>query len=80
LYDLVVLSGDTGSVLIRGGDLFPEFHPATITGSLFHGVAIKLGAIAVGLNLEFIVDGRSVVTSPVQGISRHHLSVAQGTA
>ena len=80
LYDVIVLSGDTGEVMIRGGERFPEFRPATITGSLFHGIAIRLGAIAVGLNLEFIVDGRSVVTSPVQEISRHHLSVAEGRA
>ena len=80
VYDVVVLSGDTGAVLIRGGDLLPEFRNATITGSLFHAVAVKPGAIAVGLNLEFMVDGRSVVTSPVQAISRHHLSVPEGRA
>ena len=80
VYDVIVLSGDTGTVMIRGGDLFPEFCRATITGSLFHAVAIKPGVIAVGLNLEFVVDGRSIITSPVQDISRHHLPVAEGRA
>ena len=79
-YDVIVLSGETGAVMIRGGAFFPEFCRATVTGALFHGVAIKPGVIAVGLNLEFVVDGRSIVTSPVQQISRHHLPVAEGTA
>ena len=56
-YEFVVLSGDTGAVLVRGGSLFPEFRPATITGSLFDGIAVKLRTIAVGLNLEFLVGG-----------------------
>ena len=79
-YEVVVLSGDTGAVLVRGGSLFPEFRRATITGSLLSGIAVKLRTIAVGLNLEFLVDGTSVVTSRVQAISRHHLPVVEGRA
>ena len=70
-YDVVVLSGDTGEVMVRGGRLFPDFRRATITGSLFGGIAVKLRTIAVGLNLEFLVDGTSVITSRIQAISRH---------
>ena len=79
-YDVIVLSGDTGEVMVRGGSLFPEFRRATITGSLFDGIAVKLGSICVGLNLEFLVDGISVITSRVRAISRHRLSVAEGHA
>jgi hypothetical protein len=79
-YDVVVLSGDTGEVMVRGGSLFPEFRRATITGSLFDGIAIKLRTIAVGLNLEFLIDGTSVITSRIQACSRHHLPVAEGRA
>ena len=77
---MIVLSGDSGLVMVRGGDLFPEFRRATITGARLDGVAVKLGTIAVGLRLEFVVDGKPVVTSRVQAISRHHLLVAEGTA
>jgi hypothetical protein len=80
LYDVVVLSGESGLVLIRGGDLFPEFRRATLTGARLGGVAVKLGAIVVGLRLEFVVDGIPVVTSRVQAISRHHLAIAEGRA
>jgi hypothetical protein len=77
-YDIVVLSGDTGAVMVRGGSLFPELCRATITGSLFDSIAVKLRTIAVGLNLEFLVDGMSVITSRIQAISRHHLPFAEG--
>jgi hypothetical protein len=79
-YEVVVLAGDTGAVLVRGGSLFPEFRRATITGSLFGGIAVKLRTIAVGLNLEFLVDGTSVITSRVRAISRHHVPVVEGRA
>jgi hypothetical protein len=78
-YDVVVLSGDTGAVAVRGGSLFPEFRCATITGSLFDGIVVKLRTIAVGLNLEFLVNGTSVITSRIQAISRNHLPVVEGT-
>jgi hypothetical protein len=79
-YDVIVLSGDTGAVMVRGGRLFPEFRRATITGSLFGGIAVKLRTIAVGLNLEFLVDGMSVITSPVRAVSRHHLPAVERRA
>lgn len=72
-YDIVVLSGDTGAVMVRGGGLFPEFRSATITGWLFDGIAVRLRTIVVGLNLEFLVDGMSVITSRIRAVTRHHL-------
>ena len=79
-YDVVVLSGDTGDVMVRGGSLFPEFRPATVTAALFGGIAVLPRAIAVGLNLEFLVDGVSVITSRVQAISQLNLPVVEGGA
>lgn len=79
-YDIVVLSGDTGEVMVRGGSLFPEFRHALVTASLFGGIAVLPRTIAVGLNLEFLVDGMSVITSRVQAISQLDLSVVEGGA
>jgi hypothetical protein len=39
-YDVVVLSGDIGEVMVRGGSLFPEFRHAIVTASLFAGIAV----------------------------------------
>jgi hypothetical protein len=79
-YDVVVLSGDTGAVAVRGGSLFPEFRCATLTGALFEGIAVMVRSIAVGLNLEFQVNGTSVITARIQAISRRHLPVVEGRA
>ena len=79
-YDVVVLSGDTGDVMVRGGSLFPEFRRAIVTASLFGGIAVLPRTIAVGLNLEFLIDGGAVVTSRVQAISRLDVPVHEGGA
>jgi hypothetical protein len=79
-YDIVVLSGESGAVAVRGGAFFPEFRHASFIGSLSRGIATSLGAVVVGLNLEFVVDGKSIITSPVQSFSRCHLSVVEGRA
>jgi hypothetical protein len=80
IYDIVVLSGDSGAVAVRGGAFFPEFRQVSFIGSLSRGVATHLGAIVVGLNLEFLDGEQSIVTSPVQSFSRCHLSVLEGRA
>ena len=80
IYDIVVLSGESGTVAVRGGAFFPEFRQASFIGSLSKGVATHLGAVVVGLNLEFVVDGQSIITSPVQSFLRGHLSVVEGLA
>lgn len=79
IYDIVVL-GDDGAVAVRGGAFFPEFRQASFIGSLSGGVATHLGAIVVGLNLEFLDHGQSIITSPVQWFSQCHLSVVEGQA
>jgi hypothetical protein len=79
-YDIVVLSGESGAVAVRGGAFLPQFRPATFVGSLSRGIATDLGAVVVGLNLEFVVDGQSIITSPVQSFSRAHLTVVEGQA
>lgn len=79
-YDIVVLSGESGAVAVRGGAFLPEFRSASFIGSLSRGIATNLGAVVVGLNLEFVVHGQSIITSPVQSFSRAHLTVIEGRA
>jgi hypothetical protein len=79
-YDIVVLSGAAGAVAVRGGAFLPEFRSASFIGSLSKGIATNLGAVVVGLNLEFVVHGQSIITSPVQSFSRVHLAVVEGQA
>jgi len=72
VYDVIVLCGRTGEVMVRGGRFCPEFRPATLAGSIFGENAVKPRTIAVGLHLELRVDGTPLVTSRILGISRRH--------
>ncbi len=79
-YQLIVLSGDTGEVMVRGGEFFNEFRPATIAGSILGGADVKLRTICAGSHLELQVDGKSFVTSRVERVSRSRNPVAEGAA
>ena len=71
VYDIIVLAGEAGDVMVRGGSLFAAFRRAKIVGSIFGDSAVKLRSICVGLHLEFWVDGKSFVTSRIQAVSRY---------
>ena len=69
-YDVVVLAGRAGDVCVRGGRFFKEFRRARLAGSTFGGSAIRVRTIEVGCPLELQVDGRRIVTSAVEAVSR----------
>jgi hypothetical protein len=70
VYDVIVLSGREGEVMIRGGRFFPEFRRASLSGSIVGRSAVKLRTICVGTLLEFRVDDKSFVTSRVEAVTR----------
>ena len=69
VYEIFVLSGEAGEVMVRGGRYFPEFRHATIVGSTFGGSAVRVGSICAGCYMELEVDGRSFVTSRIEAVS-----------
>jgi hypothetical protein len=72
VYELIVLHGDIGDVLVRGGDKFPEFRRARFVGSTAGGSMLKLRTIGVGLQMEFHLGPRNfVTTSSVKSVTRH---------
>jgi hypothetical protein len=77
VYELIVLAGESGEVMVRGGKLFPEFRRAAVVGSTLGHGAVRLRTICVGLRLEFRVDRNSVVTSRIECASRHPLAVSE---
>ena len=70
LYELIVLAGRAGKVLVRGGRFFPEFREAILSGSTAGGSALKRRSLGVGLCMEFLVGDRFVMTSPVLSFSQ----------
>jgi hypothetical protein len=69
-YELVVVDGKSGEVLVRGGQYFGDFQRAWLTGSILGASAIKVRTIVEGCPLEFRVDRTSITTSPVESVSR----------
>jgi hypothetical protein len=69
-YELVVLPGSSGEVLVRGGQYFSEFRRAGLAGSTSGGSAIRARTIEVGCRLELHLDGTPIVTSTIQAVSR----------
>jgi len=68
LYELVVVNR-TGDVRVRGGRYFPEWTAARLAGCTAGGSFLKRLAINVGLQMEFEIDRRRIVTSPVRSVA-----------
>jgi hypothetical protein len=68
-YEIVASETGSADVLVRGGSFFPEFTPARLAGASLGGSFLKLRSVHVGFAIEFAVDNRAIVTSPVRSIS-----------
>ena len=74
VYELIVLRGDEGDVLVRGGSHFTEFRRVLFVGSTAVGGSLHPRTIDIGLRMQFIRGNRLVTTSAVQSLSRHPAS------
>jgi hypothetical protein len=70
VYDIIVLSGDAGEVMVRGGRFFPEFRRATVVGSTFGGSAVRVGSICAGCRMELEVAGKFFLRDSAAAIGR----------
>ena len=68
-YEITVICGRTGDILIRGGRFFPEFTAARLAGSSLGGSFLKLRGVYVGFSLEVHFEKRLIITSRVRKIA-----------
>jgi hypothetical protein len=68
-YEIVATEAGSAEVLVRGGAFFPEFTPVRLAGASLGGSFLKLRSVHVGFAIEFAVDTRAIVTSPVRSIA-----------
>jgi len=68
-YEITIISGSEGEVLVRGGQYFPEKTPAHLSGASLGGSFLKLRGIYVGLKMEILHNRRRIITSRVQRIA-----------
>jgi hypothetical protein len=62
LYEITVLNGHTGDVLVRGGEFFPVRTPVRLEGSTCGGSILKRRGIYVGLRMEIVPQPVELVT------------------
>ena len=67
-YEIIVIDGASGEILIRGGRFFPELTPARLAGATLGGSFCKMRGIYPGFCMEINVDDRRTVTSPVESV------------
>ena len=67
-YELTILCGRTGDVLVRGGEFFPYTTAARLAGSSVGGSLLKLRGIYIGFRMELHAQERAIITSRVRAI------------
>ena len=66
VYELTILRGDRGEVLVRGGSQFPDFRQACLLGSIADDGLFGPRTIGVGLRMKFVSRHvRADLASPV---------------
>jgi hypothetical protein len=71
-YEIFLFEPESGRALVVGGKHFAEPMEAMVSGSTFGGNMLKMGWLGVGLRMELNVNGRRIVTSPVQELHVKH--------
>ena len=69
LYEIVIIDGHEGDVLVRGGKFFPELTEANLAGATMGGSFCKMRGIYVGFRMEFTANGKRIITSAVETIA-----------
>jgi hypothetical protein len=65
LYEITILDGSAGDVLVRGGRYFPERTATMLSGSSFGGSFLRGHWICPGMRLEFVPQPVEIVTRTV---------------
>jgi hypothetical protein len=69
LYEIIIIDGRSGEILVRGGQFFPELTPARLAGATLGGSFCKMRGIYTGFRMEINADGQRTVTTPVESIA-----------
>jgi hypothetical protein len=68
LYEIIIIDGPRGEILVRGGQFFPELTPARLAGATLGGSFCKMRGIYAGFRMEINAHGKRTVTTPVESI------------
>jgi hypothetical protein len=69
LYEITVIDGRNGEILVKGGEYIPDLTAVRLTGATLGGSFCKMRGIYPGFKMEFVANGHRLVTSTVQTVS-----------
>jgi len=69
LYEITVMDGWRGEIVVRGGQFFPHATPAWLAGATFGGSILKLRGIYISLQMEIHVEDGPLLTTRVKMIA-----------
>src|SRR5215510_12362172 len=72
LYEITVIDGRSGEILVKGGEHIPDLTEGQLTGATLGGSFCKMRGIYPGFKMEFVANGQRLVTSTVQTVSVFH--------
>lgn len=70
LYQITLLGGSNGRVLVLGGAFFPVWTEVHLSGSTMGGSFLKMGWVGCGFCMEFLHEGQRIITTRVREIRR----------
>lgn len=70
VYEVVILDGRNGDVLVTGGQFFPTTTRVRLNGCTAGGSCLKWRGIYCGFRLEFQIGTEVIVTTRVQSVAR----------
>ena len=68
LYEITIIEGRTGEILVCGGRFFPELTPARLAGAALGGSFCKMCGIYIGFRMEINANSQRFITTPVESI------------
>jgi hypothetical protein len=77
LYEITVMDGWRGKIVVRGGQFFPHATPAWLAGATFGGSILKLRGVYVGLQMEIHTEDGPLLTTRVKMIAVENPAVGQ---
>jgi len=69
LYEITVIDGWSGEIMVRGGQFFPELTPAQLAGATLGGSFLKMRGIYVGFAMEINAGDQRFLTTRVREIA-----------
>ena len=69
LYEITVIDGRNGEILVKGGKYIPDLTQGQLAGATLGGSFCKMLGIYPGFRMELVANGLRLITSTVQTVS-----------